>query len=76
MNAAGRGAGGDLPTVLVEQIDHHVLGPLRARLEGLTDEEYCWDPTGDGDVWTAHPRRPADPARPGRTRSRPDPGRR
>lgn len=50
MNAAGRGAGGDLPTVLVEQIDHHVLGPLRARLEGLTDEEYCWDPTGDGDV--------------------------
>lgn len=53
-----RGTGGDLPTVLVEQIDHHVLGAVRARLAGLTDQEYLYDPTVDGTAWTVHPRQP------------------
>src|SRR5699024_10182475 len=59
-----RGIDGDLPTVLVDQIDVHVTQFLRPRLEGLTDQEYFFDPTGHGTAWTVHPRRPDDPARP------------
>jgi len=50
------GKDGDLPTVLREQIEFHLREQLRPRLEGLTDEEYFHDPSGDGDVWTVHPR--------------------
>lgn len=62
--AQAPGTGGDLPTVLAEQIDHHVLGPVRARLEGLSDQEYFYDPTADGTAWTVHPRVPEGTAPP------------
>lgn len=51
-----RGLGGDLPTVLMEQIELHVREHLRPRLDGLTDEEYFFDPSGAGRAWTVHPR--------------------
>jgi len=57
---APRGLDGDLPTVLVDQIEYHMREFMRPRLEGLTDEEYVYDPTGDGDIWTVHPRTPAE----------------
>ena len=53
---APRGAGGDLPTVLLDQIEFHVREQLRPRLEGLTDHEYVFDPSGTGRAWTVHPR--------------------
>ncbi|MEE1650218.1 DinB family protein [Brachybacterium sp. J144] len=53
-----RGRDGDLPTVLIDQIEFHVRAMLRPRLEGLTDEEYLYDPTGTGHAWTVHPRVP------------------
>ncbi|MDN5900679.1 MAG: hypothetical protein L0H74_11495, partial [Brachybacterium sp.] len=52
------GTGGDLPTVLLDQIEVHVREQLRPRLEGLTDEEYFFDPSGSGRAWTVHPRTP------------------
>ncbi|MFC7455866.1 DinB family protein [Brachybacterium sp. GCM10030267] len=52
------GIGGDLATVLFDQIDHHVREYVRPRLEGLTDEEYFFDPTPDGSAWSVHPRTP------------------
>lgn len=51
-----RGVGGDLPTVLLDQIELHVREHLRPRLEGLTDEEYFFDPGATGRAWTVHPR--------------------
>ena len=51
-----RGTGGDLPTVLLDQIELHVREHLRPRLEGLTDQEYFYDPSGVGRAWTVHPR--------------------
>ncbi|WP_394214860.1 DinB family protein [Brachybacterium vulturis] len=57
-NHQSRGLGGDLPTVLVDQIELHVREQLRPRLEGLSDEEYFFDPSGAGRAWTAHPRTP------------------
>lgn len=56
--AAPHGCDGDLPTLLVDQIEFHMREQVRPRLEGLTDEEYFYDPTGDGDIWTVHPRAP------------------
>ena len=53
------GTGGDLPTVLLDQIEWHVREQLRPRLEGLTDEEYFFDPSGTGRAWSVHPRTPA-----------------
>jgi hypothetical protein len=53
-----RGSGGDLPAVLVDQIEFHMREFMRPRLEGLGDEEYFFDPSGDGDIWTVHPRTP------------------
>lgn len=41
-------------TILLDQIQEHLREQVRPRLEGLTDEEYLWDPTEDGDVWTVH----------------------
>ena len=51
-----RGLGGDLPTVLLDQIELHVREHLRPRLDGLADEEYFYDPSGRGRAWTVHPR--------------------
>lgn len=39
---------------LAEQIDFHWREQLRPRLDGLTDEEYLWEPV-DG-CWNIHPR--------------------
>ncbi|MBE9403155.1 DinB family protein [Brachybacterium sp. p3-SID1565] len=60
---AGRNPASSEPAVslhaeLVEQIDQHVLGAARPRLEGLTDQEYLYDPAGGGRAWTVHPRLP------------------
>jgi hypothetical protein len=43
----------DLTTQLADQLDFHWQHQLRARLEGLTDEEYFWEPVID--CWTLHP---------------------
>ena len=57
--AQSPGTEGDLPTVLLDQIEWHVREQLRPRLEGLTDEEYFFDPSGTGRAWSVHPRTPA-----------------
>jgi hypothetical protein len=38
---------------LVDQVDEHWTGQLRPRLEGLTDEEYFWEPVPG---WNVRPR--------------------
>jgi DinB superfamily len=38
--------GGDWNTRLFEQLDWHWQRHLRPRLDGLTDEEYFWEPVG------------------------------
>lgn len=40
-------------TLLVEQVDYHWTAQLRPRLEGLTDEEYRWEPVPS---WSVRPR--------------------
>ncbi|MEJ6549610.1 DinB family protein [Corynebacterium sp. USCH3] len=40
--------------LLLDQIDWHWTHQLRARLEGLTDEEYFWEPVPD--CWNVRPR--------------------
>lgn len=50
------GTDGDLPTVLLDQIEFHMREQLRPRLAGLTDQEYFFDPSGAGRAWTVHPR--------------------
>ncbi|WP_291793871.1 DinB family protein [Brevibacterium sp.] len=49
----GRPAGG-WAAQLVDQLDWHWRNQLRARLEGLTDEELFWEPVPD--CWTVRPR--------------------
>lgn len=44
----------DLNGELREQIDWHWRNQLRPRLDGLTDEEYFWEPTGG--CWNVRPR--------------------
>jgi hypothetical protein len=44
----------DLDQLLLDQIDWHWQNLLRPRLEGLTDEEYFWEPVAD--CWSVHPR--------------------
>ncbi|OMC38928.1 serine/arginine repetitive matrix protein 1 [Mycobacterium sp. GA-1841] len=39
--------------LLAEQLDFHWTHQLRGRLDGLTDEEYFWQPVPD--CWTVHP---------------------
>lgn len=39
---------------LTEQIDFHWVNQLRPRLEGLSDEEYFWEPVPD--CWNVRPR--------------------
>jgi DinB superfamily len=58
------GKDGDMPTVLVDQIEFHVREFMRGRLDGLTDEEYVFDPTARGTAWSVHPRVPEGEAPP------------
>ena len=39
---------------LTEQLDWHWRGQLRPRLNGLTDEEYFWEPVSN--CWNVRPR--------------------
>ena len=43
----------DLTTNLADQLDWHWQNQLRPRLDGLTDDEYFWQPVPD--CWTVHP---------------------
>jgi hypothetical protein len=43
----------ELTTQLADQLDYHWTNQLRPRLEGLTDEEYFWQPVPN--CWTVHP---------------------
>ena len=38
---------------MADQLDYHWTSLLRPRLDGLTDEEYFWQPVPD--CWTVHP---------------------
>jgi hypothetical protein len=38
---------------LADQLDYHWTHQLRPRLDGLTDDEYFWQPVPD--CWTVHP---------------------
>jgi len=42
----------DLTDQLAEQLDLHWRTQLRPRLDGLTDDEYFWEPVTD--CWTVH----------------------
>ncbi|MCW2718611.1 DinB family protein [Pseudonocardia sp.] len=44
----------DWTTLLVEQLEWHWTGALRPRFEGLTDEEYLWEPAPG--AWNVRPR--------------------
>jgi hypothetical protein len=44
----------DWTAVLVDQAAWHWTNQLRPRFEGLTDEEYVWEPTPG--AWNVHPR--------------------
>ncbi|MFC7598112.1 DinB family protein [Terrabacter sp. GCM10028922] len=44
----------DWKRFVVEQADWHWTNQLRPRFEGLTDEEYLWEPTPG--AWNVHPR--------------------
>jgi hypothetical protein len=43
----------DVTTQLADQLDYHWTHQLRPRLDGLTDDEYFWQPIPD--CWTVHP---------------------
>ena len=40
--------------LLRDQIDWHWTQQLRSRLDGLTDDEYFWEPVPN--CWNVHPR--------------------
>lgn len=44
----------DWNTGLVDQLDQHWLAQLRPRLDGLTDDEYFWEPVAG--CWNLRPR--------------------
>ncbi|MFD8790140.1 DinB family protein [Streptomyces vinaceus] len=44
----------DWNALLVDQLDWHWRHQLRARLDGLTDEEFFWEPVPD--CWSVRPR--------------------
>jgi hypothetical protein len=44
----------DYPALLLEQLDWHWQHQLRPRLDGLTDEEYLWEPVPG--CWNVRPR--------------------
>jgi hypothetical protein len=43
----------ELTTQLADQLDYHWTNQLRPRMQGLTDDEYFWQPVPD--CWTVHP---------------------
>ncbi|MFG1930114.1 DinB family protein [Mycobacterium sp. NPDC048908] len=43
----------DVTAELADQLDYHWAHQLRPRLDGLTDDEYFWQPVPD--CWTVHP---------------------
>ncbi|CAN5877560.1 DinB family protein [soil metagenome] len=47
----------DLPALLADQLDWHWTNSLRPRFEGLTDDEYLWEPV-EG-CWSIRPREDA-----------------
>ncbi len=49
--------------LLADQLSFHWKHQLRPRLDGLTDDEYFWQPVPD--CWTVHPVRRAGAERPG-----------
>ena len=51
---AGRAGGLDVPALLAEQLQWHWENQARPRLEGLTDEEYFWEPVPG--CWNVRPR--------------------
>jgi hypothetical protein len=56
----------DWNRTLREQWEFHWNHQLRARLDGLTDDEYFWSPVPD--TWSVRPARQLDGARAGRCR--------
>ncbi|WP_151525968.1 DinB family protein [Serinicoccus kebangsaanensis] len=48
-----------LTTALTDQLDRHWRGQARPRLEGLTDEEYLWEPVAG--AWSVRPRESVSP---------------
>jgi hypothetical protein len=44
----------DWTTLLADQLDVHWRGQLRPRLEGITDDEYLWEPAAG--AWNVRPR--------------------
>jgi hypothetical protein len=55
MSGSGRTVQGmDWTTLMVDQLGWHWTGQLRPRLEGLTDEEYLWEPVPG--AWSVRPR--------------------
>jgi hypothetical protein len=42
----------DVTAQLADQLDFHWRSQLRPRLDGLTDDEYFWEPVKD--CWTVH----------------------
>lgn len=44
----------DLTPQLADQLDSHWRAQLRPRLDGLSDDEYFWQPVPG--CWTVHPR--------------------
>jgi hypothetical protein len=42
----------DMTTLLADQLDYHWTTLLRPRLDGLTDDEYFWEPVAG--CWTVH----------------------
>ncbi|RZT84636.1 DinB family protein [Pseudonocardia sediminis] len=44
----------DWSSKLAEQLDWHWTGSLRPKLDGLTDDEYFWEPVPD--CWNVRPR--------------------
>ena len=64
-------------SMLVDQLDFYLAAHLLPRLEGLTDEEYFWEPVPD--CWSVRPDGSGgwtfdEPARTARNTSRRSPG--
>ncbi len=57
--SADEGVRLDWITLLVDQIDWHWRGQVRPRLDGLTDEEYLWEPAPG--AWNVRPREEEPP---------------
>ena len=53
----------DWNTMLADQLDWHWRAQLRPRLDGLTDDEYFWEPVAG--CWSIRPRAEAAVAAPG-----------